>query len=420
MDMTNTHNSTSRFARVALLPPDGPFAFEKAYRADPREAKVNLGIGVYRDDNGQPWVLNSVNEAKKQMQQEKTTHEYLPLQGSLSFLQSSRSLLLGDEINEKLAAVCLSIQTVSGTGANSLIARFLGKHANPTNVWLPNPTWENHFRIWQQNAPNVNIRQYPYYSRTTQDLDFAGLMRVLRDEAEEDDVILFHACAHNPTGLDPSQEQWQQIAALCEEKRFFVLFDLAYQGFASGDVDKDAWAVRVFASRGALEIAVCQSFSKNLGLYGERVGALHVLVAQDPRSESNAEGVLSQLQELQRGDVSMPPLFGSEVATRVLVRPDLRHLWMEDLAKISSRITAMRDALFDALTALGTPGNWSHLQRQKGMFSYTGLSGLQVQRLAQDFGIYMLPCGRASICGLNGRNVNYVAQAIHTVLTRAS
>ncbi|KAH7156624.1 aspartate aminotransferase [Dactylonectria macrodidyma] len=414
----NTSQS-SRFSKLRPAQPGGPFALEADFRADTDPRKVNLIIGAYRDDSAQPWQLTSVTQAKKQLNVESCFHEYLPLRGSSKFLEGARLVLFGPERLQKDGQSIASIQTVSGTGANSLIAMFLHRHLHRANVWLPDPTWVNHVDIWKINAPGVGLRWYPYYDEANRCFDFDAMLQTLYCHAQEHDVILLHACAHNPTGMDPTKEQWRGLARLCEEKKLFVVFDSAYQGFASGDLDHDAWAVRHFSSYPTIELAVCQSFSKNLGLYGERTGALHVLVS---RAASHpiplAPIVQDNLVDLHRASVSMAPLFGSLVATRVLGSSDLRSMWKGDLLVMSGRIKAMRTALYEELVRLQTPGSWKHIVEQTGMFSYTGLTKDQVSLLQSEHHVYMLPSGRASICGLTNANVLHTAQAIHDVVVR--
>ncbi|KAG9252396.1 aspartate aminotransferase [Emericellopsis atlantica] len=405
----------SRFEAVEHKPLGGPFKIEAAYRSDTSEDKVNLGIGAYRDDAGQPWLLPSVAEAKKRMDLPSCTHEYSPLHGIDAFIEPARRLVFGAELDPEIAPFVASMQTVSGTGANSIIAKFLARWIQPQQIWLPAQTWDNHPHIWRQNAPAIQVRDYPYYDQKTCSLDFAGLMATLERDAKEGDAILLHACAHNPTGIDPTEDQWKDIALLCEKKRMFVVFDSAYQGFAFGNLDKDAWSIRHFATHPDLEFAVCQSFSKNLGLYGERVGALHIVTSRNA-APSVALAIRSQLVEIHRGEVSIAPAFGARVATTVLTSEEIFSQWLEDLVFMSGRIKAMRQALFDELVALGTPGSWKHVVDQTGMFSYTGLSTDQVAVMQEKFHIYMLPTGRISICGLRDANVKYVARAIDSVV----
>lgn len=414
----------------------GPFALEAEYKTDSNEHKVNLIIGAYRDDDGRPWSLSSVTEAsslsppagestntnttnlarqaKSSLNVVNSLHEYPPLRGDAEFLEGARRLVFGDKLVEQHAQRLSSIQTVSGTGANSLVAKFVQKNARASAIWLPDPTWINHADIWHDNAPGVKVREYPYYNAVTRSFDFDAMMACLECNAREDDVILLHACAHNPTGLDPSKSQWGAIADLCQRKKLFVVFDLAYQGFTSGDLAKDAWAVRFFLDSSPLEFAVCQSFSKNLGLYGERVGALHIVVSRT--GPSTGPAVENALIDIHRASVSVAPLFGCRVAVEIFRSRQLQELWAADLVAMSTRIRKMREALYEELVRLETPGNWVHIVRQSGMFSYTGLSPEQVRRLREYDHVYMLPSGRLSVCGLTSANVKYTAQAIHRVV----
>lgn len=356
-------------------------------------------------------------QAKRRINIESETHEYLPLRGNPTFLDSAQLLVFGNTVIKQHGNSIASIQTVSGTGANSLIAAFLQRHTCPTNIWLPDPTWTNHIDIWRENAPGVEVKWYPYYDSRTRALDFHAMIGELERNAQENDAILLHACAHNPTGLDPSPDQWREIARLCQMRKLFVIFDLAYQGFASGDLDHDAWAVRHFCTFPGIELAVCQSFSKNLGLYGERTGALHIVVSRET-SLPHTKAVENHLVDLHRAMVSMAPRFGSRVAMEILTSQNLQQLWNADLSIMSGRIMAMRRALYEELVTLRTPGSWKHIVEQTGMFSYTGLSRDEVAMLKEEYHVYVLPTGRASICGLTMRNVRYTAKAIHEVVTR--
>ncbi|KAF4467274.1 aspartate aminotransferase [Fusarium albosuccineum] len=415
--MTITNSTTTHPSLFSALEPvakGGPFALEAQFRADQHANKVNLIIGAYRDDQARPWQLASVAEAKKRIHVETCLHEYLPLRGNSEFLEAAKLLVFGEQADQPNDSIA-SIQTISGTGANSLIARFLQKHGHSANIWLPDPTWVNHKDIWNENAHSIKLRWYPYYNETTRTIDFESMMKTLSDQAHENDAILLHACAHNPTGVDPTRDQWEEIAQLCRTKKMFVIFDLAYQGFASGDLDNDAWAIRHFLTYPEQELAVCQSFSKNLGLYGERVGVLHVVMSRS--SPSTAAHVEDHLVELQRAFVSMAPLFGCRVANEIFKSKDLRTVWQSDLVTMSGRIKAMRKALYKELVRLGTPGRWEHIIQQTGMFSYLGLSKKQVDQLREEYHVYMLTSGRASICGLTSTNVKYTAGAIHSVIT---
>ncbi|KAL2842205.1 pyridoxal phosphate-dependent transferase [Aspergillus pseudoustus] len=406
---------------VSPVPPDEIFALNRAYNNDDYPQKVNLGVGVYRTNEGKPWPLPVVQEAEKQLVEDNNLfrHEYTAIEGDIAFLPLARDLMFGFDSqstsakDEATKARIGTVQTVAGTGANHLGAIFLARHMKPKTVWLSNPSWANHLTIWE--LADIPRKTYPYYSAATRSFDFTGMMSTLESEAEEGDVVLLHACAHNPTGLDPNKEQWKAIIDLCERKRLFPFFDSAYQGFASGSADEDAWAVRyVLNEKPQMEMCVAQSFSKNFGLYGQRVGAFHYVLndgAQDLR-----DTVVVNLCHLIRGEYSMGPTAGCSIVKKVLTSPELTAQWHEDLKTMSSRIISMRQALYDELVRLQTPGTWKHIVEQNGMFSYTGLTPSQVYALKDKYHIYLLKSGRASISGLSPKNVTYVARAIDEVV----
>ncbi|KAJ5310782.1 uncharacterized protein N7443_003243 [Penicillium atrosanguineum] len=414
----------SMFSTLSEVPPDEPFAVNGAYKRDSNPQKVNLGIGVYRTSDGNPWPLRVVEEAEKELFEasDVNRHEYLAIQGDADFLSLAADLVFGfgdyegssRQVAENMRQRVVSIQTVSGTGANRLGAELLARNIRPGCVWIPNPTWANHYTIWDLAA--VPKKEYPYYDSTSKAFDFNGTFRTLSTYAKANDVVILHACAHNPTGADPSQEQWKMLAQLCKEKGIIPFFDLAYQGFASGDAKKDAWAIRhIFHDLNQVEFCVAQSFSKNFGLYGQRVGALHMaLSANAPTNVSS--NLLANLCHLVRGEYSMAPRGGAEIVKTVLGSKDLRKKWLEDLTTMSERILQMRHALFDELVKLGTPGDWNHITNQIGMFTYIGLTESQVSAITERHHIYMLSSGRISISGLNETNVQYVAKAIDDVV----
>ncbi|KAJ5675156.1 pyridoxal phosphate-dependent transferase [Penicillium maclennaniae] len=414
----------SMFSTLPEQPPDGPFAVNAAYKQDCNPQKVNLGIGVYRDSDGNPWPLRVVQEAEKALFQASDIHrhEYLAIQGDTDFLSLAADLVFGfDDYEEssmhdaeRLRERVVSIQTVLGTGANRLGAELLARNIRPGCVWIPKPTWANHYMIW--DLAGVPKKEYPYYDSTSKAFDFDGTFRTLSTHAKANDVVILHACAHNPTGADPSKSQWKLLAQLCKEKGIIPFFDLAYQGFASGDAKKDAWAVRhFFHDLDQVEFCVAQSFSKNFGLYGQRVGALHVaLSSKAPKDVSS--NLLGNLCQLVRGEYSMAPRHGAEIVKTVLGSKELRKKWLEDLTTMSERILQMRHALFDELVKLSTPGDWNHIINQIGMFTYIGLTPSQVSAITEKHHIYMLRSGRISISGLNETNVQYVAKAIDEVV----
>jgi aspartate aminotransferase len=303
------------------------------------------------------------------------------------------------------------LQTVSGTGAVHLGGLFLSKFYRPgteRTVYFSAPTWPNHPQIFG----NVGLTHatYPYFSAQTKGLDFEGMLDKIQN-AREGSIILLHACAHNPTGVDPTQDQWKEIAKVMSAKKHFPFFDCAYQGFASGDLARDAWAVRYFVEQG-FELLIAQSYAKNFGLYGERAGCFHFVTSPDPDAQNTTTRVASQLAILQRSEISNPPAYGARIASLVLNDPTLFAEWEENLRTMSGRIIDMRKALRAKLEELGTPGTWNHITDQIGMFSYTGLSEKQVLRLREDSHVYMTKNGRISMAGLNTNNVEYFAKAV--------
>lgn len=367
---TATTMRTSLFSALTPSPVDEVFALNAEFLSDPTPSKVNLGIGVYRTEDGVSWPLPSVAaaEARRSQQHAKeqrvssSRHDYLPIQGDVEFLRLARDVVFGTSSSGEAnmdAALVTSVQTVAGTGANHLGAAFAVRYGGARRVWLPDPTWANHHAIWE--LAGAERLEYPYFDGRTNGFDFEGMMGCLEAEAREGDVLLLHACAHNPTGADPNQGQWREIAELCVRKGLFPFFDLAYQGFASGNLDEDAWAVRHFVDR-ELEMCVAQSFSKNFGLYGQRAGALHV-VRRDGRAEVGV-ALLSSLCHLVRGEFSMAPRNGSDLVKEVLSDQSLRKAWIHDLTSMSDRIRSMRKQLYEELCRLGTPGAWEHIIKQ--------------------------------------------------------
>ncbi|KAI1403587.1 pyridoxal phosphate-dependent transferase [Hypoxylon fuscum] len=409
-------SATNFTAEVVPQAPEDPlFGLMRAYRADQDPHKVDLGIGAYRDDNAKPWVLPVVKKADEVLRNDPDlNHEYAPIAGIPSFTGKAAELILGGAdspaVKEKRVT---SVQTISGTGAVHLGALFLAKfYQGNKMVYLSDPTWANHNQIFTNVG--IPVAKYPYFSKETRGLDFEGMKAALLG-APDRSVVLLHACAHNPTGVDPTLEQWKEIAEVVRAKNHFPFFDCAYQGFASGDLTRDNAAVRYFVEQG-FELVVAQSFAKNFGLYGERAGCFHVVTTPAPDAETTIARVASQLAILQRSEISNPPLYGARIASTVLNDPKLFAEWEENLRTMSGRIISMRKALRAKLEELGTPGTWNHITDQIGMFSFTGLTEPQVLQIRSDFHIYMTKNGRISMAGLNTKNVEYVAKAIDKIV----
>ncbi|KAJ8951848.1 hypothetical protein NQ318_019823 [Aromia moschata] len=404
----------SWFCDVELGPPIEVFALTKQCTEDTFEQKVNLGVGAYRTNEGKPWVLPVVRAAEKALANDETLNkEYLPVLGIDAFSSAATRMLLGEESPALVENRAFGVQTLSGTGALRVGAEFLARNLGKTVFYYSSPTWENHKLVFK-NGGFLEGREYRYWSEKTRGLDIDGFLEDLRN-APEGAVIILHACAHNPTGCDPTEEQWRQIAEVVKERKLFPFFDSAYQGFASGDLIKDAATVRYFVQQG-FELFCAQSFAKNFGLYNERVGNLTVVL-------NNAElvaPVKSQITLVIRGMYSNPPSHGARIVSYVLSNPDLYNQWRDNIRTMSSRIIEMRKKLREALEVLGTPGDWTHITNQIGMFSYTGLNEIQSLHMVKKHHVYMLRSGRISMCGLTPSNVDYVAKAIYETLTTLS
>ncbi|KAK3075637.1 Aspartate aminotransferase, cytoplasmic [Teratosphaeriaceae sp. CCFEE 6253] len=407
---------------VPQAPEDPLFGLMAAYRKDTDSKKVDLGIGAYRDNNAKPWVLPVVKQADDLLRQDPDlNHEYLPIGGLVDFTVASQKLILGKSspaITEKRVT---SLQTISGTGAVHLGSLFLSKFYNPADssakaIYCSSPTWANHNQI----ITNVHlpVKSYPYFSKSTKGLDFDGMIGAI-ESAPTGSVILLHACAHNPTGVDPTQDQWKKIAEVMREKNHFPFFDCAYQGFASGSLSEDAWAINYFVEQG-FELMIAQSYAKNFGLYGERAGCFHFVAAPSSSAQDEVARVGSQLAILQRSEISNPPAYGARIASTILNNEKLFAQWEDDLRTMSGRIKDMRKALKEHLDKLETPGNWDHITNQIGMFSFTGLNEGQVQKLREQSHVYMTKNGRISMAGLNTNNVEYFAKAVDGVVRETS
>eukprot|EP00182_Erythrolobus_australicus_P005797 CAMPEP_0185829664 /NCGR_PEP_ID=MMETSP1353-20130828/382_1 /TAXON_ID=1077150 /ORGANISM="Erythrolobus australicus, Strain CCMP3124" /LENGTH=432 /DNA_ID=CAMNT_0028527481 /DNA_START=18 /DNA_END=1316 /DNA_ORIENTATION=+ len=402
----------SIWEEVPEAPVDPILGVAYAFRADSSKQKLNLGVGAYRTEEGKPYVLPVVARVHRELLDANEDHEYLPIEGYAPFTEASAKLILGPESPAIAEDRVITVQALSGTGSLRVAFEFIRRfYRNASgelpSVYVPNPTWSNHRNIVPDSglAPT---KLYNYYDAASGGVDMKSIVRDL-SAANDGDVVIFHGCAHNPTGADLSMDQWRELLELCTKKRLLPLFDNAYQGFASGDLTRDAGSVRLFVDAG-LDVVVTQSYAKNMGLYGERVGALSlVMSSKDPKVRS---AVLSQLKQVIRAMYSNPPALGAKIAARILRDPELFAEWERELVMMSKRIYSMRVALRDALVANGTAGNWDHIVSQIGMFSYTGLTAQHVQYMREKYHIYMTSNGRISLAGLNPTNVKYLADAM--------
>ncbi|KAG0368193.1 aspartate aminotransferase [Gamsiella multidivaricata] len=409
--LADKNTTASVFESVKEAPADVIFALTSSYKADTYPQKVNLGVGAYRTEEGRPWVLPVVKKADRILvNDENLDHEYLPILGSDAFRKASSKLILGANSKALAEGRVGSAQCISGTGAVYTGAHFLSKHypIKGAACYISKPTWANHRAIFE--GVGIPVLEYPYWDPATKGLDLKGMLGTMQS-APNGSIFLLHPCAHNPTGVDPTPEQWRQIADVMEAKGHFTFFDCAYQGFASGSLDKDAYSVRYFVERG-FELFVAQSFSKNFGLYSERAGNL-TIVARTPEVKNRVE---SQIAKAQRAVISNPPAYGSRVVSVVLNDEKLYAEWETNLSTMANRIIDMRKVLYDELTRLGTPGKWNHIVDQIGMFSFTGLTTPQVKVLKEKYHVYLTDNGRISMAGLNSKNVKYFAQAVDDVV----
>ncbi|XP_032290497.1 uncharacterized protein [Drosophila virilis] len=404
----------SVFADIKTAPPIEVFHLTKLFMEDKHEKKVNLGIGAYRTEENKPFVLPVVKKCELEIVKDpKLTHEYLPILGNAEFTKAATELILGKDCKAIEENRIVAAQAISGTGAVRLAAEFMSQIMKRRTCYMPQPTWDNHFSIFKA-AGFKHLKHCPYWNAKKQKIDISKLLAAL-SEAPEGAVVVFQAAAHNPTGMDPTKKQWKQIAEVIKQRKLFPFFDVAYQGFASGDPDRDAWAVRYFVKEG-IETLIAQSFSKSMGLYNERIGNL-VIVLKDPK---HAKAVASQITNLIRNSYSNPPAFGSRIVAKLLTNEENKHIWLQHLSEMSDRVKTMRRELAERLTELETPGTWDHIVKQRGMFSMLALQPEQCEKLIRDKHIYLLRSGRINICGLNTKNLEYVAESISEVIKDAS
>lgn len=364
------------------------------------------GVGAYRDDQGKPFVLPSVRAAEQKIIDSKMNKEYAGITGVPEFPALAAKLAYG--ANSPVLDRLVITQTLSGTGALRVGAAFLQKFFNgDKKIYIPTPSWANHKAVFTQAG--LEVEQYRYYNKDTIGLDFEGMVADIK-AAPKGSIFLFHACAHNPTGVDPSEAQWREIAQIVKAQGHFSFFDMAYQGFASGSTDKDAFAVRHFVEQGQ-QIALCQSFAKNMGLYGERVGAFSLVCAD----KDECKRVDSQLKILIRPMYSNPPIHGARIASAVLSDPKLNEQWLGEVKDMADRIIKMRALLKSNLEKLGSKHNWDHITNQIGMFAYTGLTPEEMDKLAKEHSVYATRDGRISVAGITSDNVGRLAEAIFKV-----
>jgi len=403
-----TKRAASFWAGVPMGPPDPILGVSEAFKKDSNPNKMNLGVGAYRGDDGKPFVLPSVRAADKIIFEKQMDKEYLGITGLPAFCKDAAKLAFADSGDNFVdAGLYANTQTISGTGALKIGAEYLGKFQGNKQIYLPKPSWGNHTPIFKNSG--LDVQGYTYYKPEGCSLDFDGMIGDIKKMPVGSTIVL-HACAHNPTGVDPNAEQWAEISKVCKDQGLLVFFDMAYQGFASGSVDKDATAVRQFVNDGH-KVLLAQSFAKNMGLYGERVGAFTVMA----NDLEEAKRIESQLKIIIRPIYSNPPFGGARLVNTIMNDADLHAMWLEDVKGMADRIIDMRAKLTDGLVSRGSSHDWSHINNQIGMFCFTGLKKEQVQKLWDEHSVYLTLDGRVSVAGVTSGNVDYLANAIHEV-----
>lgn len=392
------------FENVATAPPDPILGLSEAFRRDPNQRKINLSVGVYQDEAGRTPILICVKQAERQLIDKETSKGYLGIDGSPEYARHVQQLVFGSAVPVEHIA---TVQAPGGTGALRIAADFLHRQFPAAKIWCSNPTWANHPQIFQ--AAGMAVESYPYLDGTCRALDFDGMLSAL-SSASKGDVVLLHACCHNPSGIDPTADQWRTIASTLQQRGLLPLIDFAYQGFGDG-LQQDAQGVAICAQAG-LEMLVCNSFSKNFGLYAERVGALSAVT----NTPAAAAATLSQLKTVVRANYSNPPKHGAAIVSEVLGSAELRKLWEEEVGEMRSRIQHMRSLFVRTLKAKGVERDFSFLLNQRGMFSFSGLTPMQVDELRSRHSIYIVGSGRINMAGMSEASMEPLCEAIANVL----
>ncbi len=405
--MTDSSESPTalRFSSISTAPPDPILGLTEAFLADQRSDKMNLSVGVYKDASGQTPVLDCVKEAERRLLETEKTKGYLPIDGMPEYRAAVQRMVFGETVSAERIA---TLQSPGGTGALRVAASFLSSQMPPLKVWASNPTWANHHAVFESEGLPIESYRYLAADRTT--LDFEGMIEDLTSKAQRGDAILLHACCHNPTGVDPSADQWESIAKVLSDRGLLPLIDFAYQGFGHG-IREDAESIEAILRHNS-EAIVCNSFSKNFGLYGERVGAISV-VAGDAGS---ASAVQSQLKRLVRSNYSNPPRHGGAIVATILGCEELTAQWESELAAMRDRIKLLREQFVSTMRSTGNGHDFGFLLDQCGMFSFSGLNKMQVDQLKADHGIYIVGSGRINVAGMLESKMTAFCAAVAQVL----
>ncbi len=399
--------SASVFSAVELAPRDPILGLTEAFNSDTRPNKANLGVGVYYDENGKLPLLKAVQQAEEARVQSHPTRGYLPIEGVVAYNKAVQALLFGADHDLIKAGRVATFEALGGTGGLRIGADFIKRLKPNATVWISDPSWENHRALFE--AAGFKVSNYPYYDAATHGVAFDKTLACLK-ALPEGDVVVLHACCHNPTGVDMSAEQWQQVTQILADRKLIPFLDMAYQGFGDG-IQEDGAALRTLAGSG-MSFFVSSSFSKSFSLYGERVGALSVVT----QNADETTRVISQVKRVIRTNYSNPPTHGASVVATVLSTPELRQLWEDELAGMRNRIRKMRVAFVEKLKARGVTQNMDFIVAQRGMFSYSGLTSAQVDRLREEFAVYAINTGRICVAALNDKNIEGVCDAVAAVM----
>ncbi|WP_086984183.1 amino acid aminotransferase [Vibrio aphrogenes] len=395
------------FEKVPAAPADPILGLTEEFKNDSRAHKINLGVGIYKNEDGQTPVLATVKKAEAALLESEKTKSYLTIEGTAEYGLAVQKLLFGADSNIVTNKLAKTAQAPGGTGALRVAGEFIKRELDANKIWISNPTWANHIGVF--TAAGLETAQYNYYNAETHDKDFNAMLASLAD-AQTGDIVLLHGCCHNPTGIDPTPAEWEQLAQLCADKGLLPLFDFAYQGFAKG-VEEDAAGLRTFAKY-CDEILVASSFSKNFGLYNERVGAFTLVAA----TAETANTAFSQVKKIIRSIYSNPPAHGAAVVTHILNDSALRTEWEAEVTEMRDRIQEMRTLFVQTLKAEGVSQDFSFIEAQNGMFSFSGLNKEQVARLKEEFAIYIVGSGRISVAGMTKNNMGPLCKGIAAVL----
>ena len=395
------------FDALQEAPPDAILGLNEAFRADSQQNKINLTTGVYKDEHGNTPILNCVKKAETRLLEEETSKGYLGIGGDPNQTSAVQELVFGPGHHLLESGLAVTVQTPGGTGALRVAGDFIHSALGGGTIWLSEPTWPNHSAVF--GGSGLKLKSYPYYDAVAKELDFEAMKAAL-EKAPSGEFVLLHACCHNPSGMDPTQEQWKELARLTKDRGLIPFFDFAYQGFGDG-LDEDAAGLRYFLEPGR-ELIIATSYSKNFGLYNERIGALTVVTS----SKTAVSAALSQLKSTIRANYSNPPAHGAKIVAAILRDPKLRAEWEIELAAMRNRINAMRKLFVETLAEKGVTQDFSFITRQRGMFSFSGLTKDQVIRLRKEFSIYMVESGRLNVAGITPSNVGPLCDAIAKVM----